>query len=96
MKRVDDLKKAQDFREAFTNTVPDLKAEITRLRASNDRLSDDGIKLQFEIGGLWKEIEELKDRNSTYLMRLKSEEQNREGWQHRAEAAEAELRQRAT
>ena len=84
MKRVDDLKKAQDFREAFTNAVPDLKVTITNLRASNDRLWDEGAELR-------KENAELRDRNSTYLMRLKHEEQCREGWQEQALAAEAEL-----
>jgi len=71
--------------------IADLKARIARLCTSNDRLSDEGTRLQLEIAELRKENERLKDRNSTYLMRLKHEEQNREGWQGRAHQAEAEL-----
>jgi len=89
MERTNDLEKTAIYGRAVT--ISDLRKEITRLRASNARLSDKDRKLRFEIDMLKAKIEALKDRNSTYLMRLKHEEQCREGWQERAEQAEAEL-----
>ena len=89
MERTNDLEKTAIYGRAVT--IPELRAEIAGLWASKARLSDEGIKLRFEIDMLKAKNAELRDRNSTYLLRLKQEEQCREGWQERAEQAEAEL-----
>jgi len=65
-------------------TIDDLKNALIFERAVTTHLKRN-------IADLQKENAELKDRNSTYLLRLKQEEQNREGWQGRALQAEAEL-----
>jgi len=68
-----------------------LHASNEKLRASNATLSDEGTKLRFDIAELFKDNAGLRDRNATYLLRLKQEEQCREGWQARALKAETEL-----
>lgn len=59
-------------------------------RSVNAKLSHEDTALLFMIAELRKENAELRDRNSTYLLRLNQEEQCRERWRARALKAEAQ------
>lgn len=84
-----ELQQAVVYRDHVT--IPKLKGQIEKLRASNTSLADDATKLRFEIADLRKENAALRDRNSMHLLRLKQEEQCRENWQERAQKAEARV-----
>jgi len=60
-------------------TIPCLQARIDKFMVSNASLADDSAKCRLEIADLRKENAQLRERNSTCLLRLKQEEQCREG-----------------
>jgi len=70
------------------NKYKQVNVDINTHQQLQELSASEGRTMVGQMRHMIQEMAELRDRNSTYLLRLKQEEQTCEGWRQRALKAE--------